>query len=142
MTNLDIGYIGGVIDARGHISIERNTPRVRVTTRRTELLEWLAARTGVGVKLDERGYQRRACSEHCAAKHQHIERQSAYWNVDGARAVIVLWNVLPYLVCQRGEARSSLRHASDLWPVRPRTEITVAMRDLGWRIPKRSDLAL
>lgn len=137
-TDLNVAFIAGVLDARGHIDCQ-GRQRVRVTTRRHDLLEWLAKHTGTGVRVDNAGYQRRACSEHCEDKHQHIYRQSAYWNIDGARAVIVVWNALPYLVCQRTEAHQLLR-ATGTW--QERTEITQAMARLGWQIPTEADMAV
>lgn len=137
----ELAYFAGAIDARGHISLTSRRgipqPRVRVTTRRIELLRWLAGNTGVRVKIDDRGYERRPCSEHCSLKHQHLVRQSAYWNVDGARAVIVLWNVLPYLVVQRTTAYAALTDTRIWW--KDRTQITAAMERRGWHIPTFDD---
>lgn len=144
-TGLDLGYVAGVIDARGHITVNERrpgnlTPRVRITTRKADLLHWLADRTGVTVKTDDRGYARRPCGDHCTERHSHQVRQSAYWNVDGARAVIVLHGVLPWLVVSRFDAIEAIRAGSLLWPIEPRSEVTEAMRRLGWPIPSRADL--
>lgn len=141
---VNIPYAAGIVDSRGHIelTVRRGiaTPRVRVTTRRDEITGWLSKWTGVEPHVDTRGYDRRGCSEHCDAKHQHISRQSTYWNVDAARAVIVLYNVLPFMVCSTITATGALSQAQPSWPVKPRTEITEAMRRLGWTIPTRDDL--
>ena len=141
---VDHGFAAGIIDARGHIELVgrhgAQTPRIRVTTARVELLTWLANRTGTAVHRDARGYERRACAEHCGSTHVHIARQSSYWNVDAARAVIVLYNVLPYLVCQLSVAHEALLIGTLTWPVSPRTEISEQMRRRGWDIPDRADL--
>jgi hypothetical protein len=135
-----IEYVAGVVDSRGHITLARSTPRIRVTTRRVDLLHGLARHSGVGVLLDDRGYDRRGCATHCTEKHQHNVRQSAYWNCDGARAVVILYNVLPFLICQTGVVYEALVHAAQFWPVNSRTEVTEEMRRLGWTIPDRADM--
>lgn len=140
MPDLDVAYVAGVVDARAHIDVHPTRVRVRVTTRRGDLLQWLAARTGVTVHIDERGYERRACSAHCQDRHQHIERQSAYWNVDGLRAGIVLAACLPWLVDQRYEAIRALRALQGSWPADlRRTEIGAEMMRLGW--PSKETMA-
>ena len=140
-----IEYVAGVIDARGHIeSVTRHgvpTARVRVTTRRRDLLNYVQKLAGGGVRIDERGYQRRPCSDHCNEQHTHVARQSAYWDVTGERAVIILFNVLPFLVDHRAEAYAALENGAAAWPVKPRrTEVSVEMRRRGWAIPVLADL--
>jgi hypothetical protein len=136
MSDMDVGYVAGILDARAHIEVYPSRIRVRVTTRRTDLLEWLANRTGVGIHADERGYDRRGCSEHCEHRHQHIERQSAYWNVDGLRAAIILAACLPWLVDRRYKAIRALRAFEPFWPsdIR-RSDVGAAMLRAGWPAP-------
>lgn len=109
---LDLSYVAGVIDSRGHLEVTNRhgtpQPRIRVTTRRVALLSHLAQLTGTKVVTDDRGYERRQCSEHCKSKHVHAVRQSAQWTVDSARATIVLFNVAPLLVAVHAEALSLL----------------------------------
>lgn len=138
---LDIGYIAGVIDARGHIETHPTRTRVAVTTKRKQLLQWLATHTGVGITLDDREYHKRGCTEHCELPHQHSQRRSAYWRVDGIRAGIVLASCYPYLVEQRLEAHAALQSLADRWPAAPsRHELCREMKRLGWPLIKRADL--
>lgn len=133
-----IAYIAGVIDARGHLEANNRhgkpQPRVRVTTRRHALLEDLAKSTGSKVVMDDRGYERRACSEHCEDRHQHVVRQSAQWTVDSSRATIVLYNIQPYVVAQRVEVGSLLRIGLQSYPA-ARGDTAKRMAKLGWSLP-------
>lgn len=132
-----VAWVAGVIDARGHIEVVdrhgRGQPRIRVTTARTALLHRLADLTGTTVKVDARGYQRRPCGSHCDERHSHVARQSAYWNVDSARATIVLANVLPYLVDQHAAARTAMLTGTNVWPP-ARGDTAKRMAGLGWDV--------
>jgi hypothetical protein len=141
MNNLEVGFFAGVIDSRMHLQASPNLVRARVTCRRHDLLDWLSKHTGVTTHLDGREYQRRACGEHCSEKHVHQHRQSAYWNVDGLRAGIVLWDCLPYLVYSRNMAQNALRILSSRWPRNPEREpIFREMDRMGWNIPSFDEL--
>lgn len=132
-----VEWFAGVIDARGHIEVslrhDKPQPRLSVTTRRLGLLHHLAALTGVEISVDERGYVRRQCSDHCQEPHVHV-RQSAKWRVDSARATIVLWNVRPHVVAMRSEVEMALRTGLQAWPA-ARGNTGMQMAALGWEIP-------
>lgn len=134
----EIRFIAGVIDARGHIEVnrrhERHQPRIRVTTKRHELLEWLAAATGTKVRRDTRGYERRPCSAHCRSQHVHVVRQSSYWTVDSGRATIVLYAVQPFIVCQVNEVRHGLLVGLDAFST-AKSDTAQQMAQLGWPLP-------
>lgn len=133
-----LAYVAGVVDARAHIEVTnrhgRPQPRLSVTTRRRPLLDHLAALTGTNVSVDDRGYERRGCGEHCAEPHVHVVRQSAKWRVDCGRATVVLYNVLPLLVSQVDDARRALLAGLDAWPP-ARGNTGAQMAALGWPIP-------
>ena len=136
--DLDLHWVAGVIDARGHIELNdrRGTPmpRIRVTTRHVPLLQRLADLTGVKVRSDDRGYQRRSCGVHCTEQHVHVVRQSASWTVDSTRATIVLYAVSPFMVARHTEAIATLRIGLDSYPPQ-RGDTTKQMAALGWPIP-------
>lgn len=136
--SFSIPYVAGVVDCRGHIEIslrhDKPQPRLSVTTRRIELLLYLASLTGTKVSEDNRGYERRPCGEHCDGRHQHVVRQSAKWRVDSARATVVLWNVLPYIIGQTDRAREALLAGLEAWPAL-RGDTGKQMTKLGWELP-------
>lgn len=133
-----LAYLAGVIDCRGHIELNDRhghwQPRIRVTTRRLELLQHCATLTGTKVVSDTAGYQRRRCSEHCGSQHEHVFRQSAQWTVDSSRALIVLWNLHPYLVCQRDKASEAIERGLLRWPP-AKGDTHRLMAGLGWHLP-------
>lgn len=133
-----IEFISGIVDARGHIEVVQRhgkpQPRIRVTTKRRDLLEWLAARTGTRVMSDDRGYQRRPCGDHCTDRHQHMVRQSTQWTVDGSRATVVLYNVQPHIVGQIAEVRRALLTGLDSFPP-ARGNVPTQLEALGWSLP-------
>lgn len=135
---LNLAYFAGVIDARGHIEIgmrhDRPQPRIAVTTRRVDLLQHLADLTGTTISEDTRGYERRPCGAHCKGRHQHVNRQSAKWRVDSARATIVLWNIHPFIVSQIEQVTEALRVGLEAWPA-ARGNTAERMASLGWPLP-------
>lgn len=141
---LPLDWMAGVIDARAHIeAYDRHghiQPRLRVTTRKVELLEELARLTGNKVVLDSRGYSRRPCGAHCTAAHSHITRQSAQWTVDSARATVVLFSVVPLLRAQRPEAALALEAGLRRYPP-VKGDVPRQMAALGWPLPTRVDTA-
>lgn len=137
---LNIAFIAGVIDCRGHITInERHTgypqPGVRVTTRRTSILAYLARTTGNRVVEDSREYVRRPCLDHCDESHQHVARQSSIWTVGAGKATIILFNIQPYIVSQKEQIQAALDVGMAAWPT-VRSTTVEAMKRLGWTIPK------
>ena len=132
-------YLAGVVDARGHFEVNNRrgmgSPRIRVTTQRRVLLEWLAKQTGTKVVEDNRGYQKKLCGEHCQDQHVHVVRQSAQWTVDSTRATIVLNAIQPYLIDRVDEARRCLLAGLERFPP-VRGDTVTQMRELGWPIPQ------
>lgn len=133
-----MAYVAGVIDARGHLEANKRhgvaQPRIRVTTKRVALLNYLARVTGTKVVRDDRGYERRGCSEHCTDAHVHIVRQSAQWTVDSSRATIVLFNIQPYVVANKTEVGALLRIGLQSYPA-ARGNTADRMAALGWLLP-------
>jgi hypothetical protein len=137
-TAFSILWFAGVIDARGHIDMNlrhgKPQPRLSVTTRRTDLLEYMAKHTGTQISYDHRGYEKRLCSAHCTEQHIHVVRQSAKWRVDSSRATIVLYNVQPFIVSQVAEVREALRVGLESYPA-ARGDTASKMKKLGWELP-------
>lgn len=137
---VDLGWVAGVIDARGHITVRpakearAALPNIRITTRHRELLEALAAMTGTNVVTDQRPYDRRPCGDHCSAKHQHAVRQSSFWQVNGGRATIVLFNVRPLIRAKVTEVRDALLAGMDHFDPK-RNGTGAQMVKLGWELP-------
>lgn len=135
-------WIAGVIDARGHIEAHNRhghiQPRVRITTRHMPLLSALAGFCGNKIVLDERGYSRRPCGDHCVDQHSHVVRQSAQWTVDSARATVVLYNVVPFMHAQREEATLALEAGLQRFPP-ARGDLPAQMLALGWVLPRAVD---
>lgn len=144
MSALNVAYLAGVIDARGHVEVnvrhDRPQPRIRITTRRFGLLSHLAECTGTKVYADDRGYERRPCSNHCHEPHVHVVRQSSRWTVDSSRATIVLYNIEPFIVDKRDEVRTALMAGLDAFPP-TRSNVPEVMVRLGWAIPSVEEVA-
>lgn len=143
LTDVQIAYVAGVVDARGHLSTNDRhgfrQPRIRITTRRRELLHRIAELTGTVVVDQTAGYQKRNCAEHCKDQHVHVYRQSAQWTVDSSRATILLYNVLPYLVAQADDARTLLLAGLERFPP-ARGDMPKRMTELGWALPSLTTL--
>lgn len=136
---IDLSYVAGVIDSRAHIEVlnrhGKPQPRLSVTTKRLGLLNHLATLTGTKVSVDERGYEKKGCGEHCDQAHIHVARQSAKWRVDCLRATIVLHNVLPMLVDRRLDASAALTVGLESYPA-ARGDTAKQMVKLGWDLPQ------
>jgi len=139
MTKANIPWFAGVLDARAHFRIESSRgkpqPRLRVTTNRILLLTTMSDMTGTKVRVDDKGYSRRPCADHCKAKHAHIVSQSSYWNADCIRATIILHSCLPFLVSSREEALALLRVGLESYSP-SRNGTATAMKKLGWNLPE------
>lgn len=138
LSELNIPWFAGVIDARGHIDLnvrhDKPQPRLSVTTRRMDLLIFMSEHTGTQISVDNRGYEKRPCGAHCKDKHVHVARQSAKWRVDSSRATIVLYNVQPYIISQVTEVRKALEIGLQSYPA-ARGNTAKKMQKLGWELP-------
>lgn len=102
---------------------------VGVSTPRRDILHQLADMTGVGVVTVNREYNRLGCGEHCQEAHLHVSSSTGRWGLTGARAVVFLSAIEPYLVVQRGQAQDAILAGL----MAPRKEATMAkMYALGW----------
>ena len=130
----DAAWLAGVLDAIGRIRVRyadsgTALAEVAVSSPHVELLEKVAAMTGVKVTPVRRDYNRLGCSEHCREPHLHVESITGRWSLTGARAVIVLRAIRPHLVVLGPDADRVLAYAGDA----PFKKATVdKMRALGW----------
>jgi hypothetical protein len=117
MSEAKLAYIAALVDTLGKLStrvVTRDELPVVTIQGKYEILEWLAVVSGVKlIKLDK-SYSRHQCTEHCPDKHMAIESFSYRWQLVGARAVVLLEAIEPYLKLQAFEARRLIRLSTDV----------------------------
>ena len=135
---IPLGYVAGVIDARGHIEVNNRhgkpQPRVRITTKRIELLQHLATHHRQQGGRGPRGLQpagllgalHRAAPAHRLAEHP-VDRGL------GPRHDR-LYNIQPLIVAQVDKVRTALMAGLTAFPPE-RGNTPQVMYDLGWDIP-------
>ena len=112
-----LGWMAGVIDLKGRLVYKRNkqraTPQVVliVETKEYAIIKTLGALTGTKAEFKKaqplKDFMRRSCADHCPEAHVHVgdDRvmpQVARWTITGAGMVVVLSNLMPYLMIDRG----------------------------------------
>lgn len=113
-----LAWIAGILDFKGTIIVkvnkQRATPQVVLMVEATNVgvVEELARLTGSVVEPRETRlrppWMRRGCITHCPEPDVEYPEQPDYlpaqtrWTVTGAAAAIVLHNVIPYMVTDRG----------------------------------------
>jgi len=102
---------------------------VAVSTPRRDILSYLSSMTGVRVITVNREYNRLGCGEHCTEAHLHVFSSTGRWSLTGARAVVFLSAIEPYLVVQRGQAQDAIS-AGLVAPKKP--AVVAKMYALGW----------
>lgn len=141
MTELDtsaVAYVAGIVDTWGVIrtrATDNGTllPFVAVHSPNLGMLDLLADLTGTKVTKTQRSFMRMGCSIHCQEKHRHVQSNSGRWSLSGAKATVLLFNVLPYLRLQVPEATASL----DVGLATRFKKATVQkMAQLGWKVPE------
>jgi len=133
----DLAYMAALVDNLAVLKTRRvgeaDLPSVVLTTTRSgAAVRFLATSTGSKVTEIVRAYNRKGCVDHCTQAHLHIDTTGHRWQVTGAKATIVLHNLLPYMRVQTDSARK-LIHAGQT--IGYKGQVVVAMRDLGWEIP-------
>jgi len=129
-------YLAGAIDLIGLIRL-RDAPRgplpvVQMHGPHFNVMTLLGELTETKVIPTSRDFVRAGCLEHCADRHQHIKSISARWSVTGAKATVLLWNLLPYLRAKRTIA-DVVMEAGINAGYKPAT--VRKMQELGWEIP-------
>lgn len=133
---IPVAYIAGILDANAIFRVRdvngTKLPGVFVHGLHIELLQVLADSTGTAVTVIKRDYNGVRCAEHCPEKHVHTISVSGRWSVTGAKATVLLHNVVPHLRVQRVVAQEVLEVGLGA-PHKAGT--VVKMKDLGWEIP-------
>lgn len=138
LSERQLAYIAGVVDVMAAMRLREahsgnQLPWVGISTPNLAMVQWLADRTGVTVTTVTRSYNRDGCALHCPEPHVHIHSQTGRWSISGARATVMLYNLLPYLELQAESAKELL----DVGLRCGRKFNTGAkMAALGWEIPE------
>lgn len=134
MSEAQLAWCAGVVDVMGVIRTRSmktgaELGYVGVSTSKRDLLEQLAELTGTGVTTVNRDYKRLGCGEHCNEAHLHVHSSTGRWSITGARAVVFLSAIEPYMLLQRGRANDVIA-AGMMAPRKPAT--LRKMYSLGW----------
>jgi hypothetical protein len=137
MERTTAAYVAAIIDTQGLITV-RNTgtsiiPVLAVSSPNMPMLNWLGELTGVTAFPVKRDYHRLLCSEHCDEPHVHVQSVTGRWSLTGAKATVLLHNVIPHMQFQTEMASEALRIGLNA----PSKAATWAkMRELGWTLPR------
>jgi len=134
MSETVLAHLAGVLDALARIRVrelDNGTALavVAISSPDLELLRYVAGKTGVKVVRVRRSYDRLGCELHCDKRHLHVASDTGRWELVGARAVIVLRSVRPYLV-KLGDQVDQVLEVTSSAPVKPAT--VAKMAALGW----------
>lgn len=147
-----LGWFAGVIDLKGRARAV-NTPSrknplltLRVDSRELPIIRELCSLTGTRATFapekHAHEWQRKGCIEHCPEPHVHIDRTMpamGTWHITGAGAAIVLYNLLPFLLSDRGFTElmdDALAVVPESGPGRHAIDLSIRrLKDLGWEIP-------
>lgn len=137
MTPQDLIYAAALIDTLAVLKTRlvngSDLPVIAMTTtRHVPAARFLGALTATRLTPLVKDYTHRGCNQHCPDKHNHVLSEGVRWQVTGAKATIVLHNVLPALRVQAGEAQ---RLVSLGRQIGYKGQVVNRMRELGWEIP-------
>lgn len=149
-------WMAGIVDYRGRIVYKNNKTRnwsnqavLYVESVQIPVIKRLAELTGgnpevkVRKRNTEEGWYRRGCDEHCPEAHFHVLPgeigDTARWTISGCAMSVVLSNLQPYLIQDRGftEAIAYGFENMKLWGQGAAASIAALRRlnDLGWPMP-------
>lgn len=140
VTELDIAWCAGVIDVLGLVKTRfmktgSELAYVQVSTPFIDVTQRLAKLTGVKVVMVHRQYNRLGCDEHCTEAHIHVLSETARWTLVGARAIVFLEAILPFVHVKREDIKKALAKGQNA----PMKEATFQkMHQLGWPITEES----
>ena len=149
-----LGWMAGLIDIRGRIVVKNNKTRatrqyvLAISSKEMYLIRELASLTGTKPEIrTERqtpDWMRRGCQEHCPDAHIHVSYQpsfplAAVWSVTGSSMATVLYNVMPYLLSDRGY-EAAYQYSLENAPLVGQGSGMVLgslrrLRELGWELP-------
>lgn len=132
----DLAYMAAVIDNYAKLTTRKvhadELPMITIQGK-LPVLPLLAEATGVSLMRLDKDYTRHQCSEHCPDRHMAIESWTHRWQLTGARATVVLFNVEPYLRMQGQQARALIEIGQRIGF---KTNVINDMARLGWEIPE------
>lgn len=150
-----LAWMAAVLDMQGRVNRKANSARatpqlvLRIDSAHLGVIEELCRLTGTTVEprpgAPGKEWDRRGCTEHCEEAHIHveIERQPAIgrWTQTGAAAAVVLYNVIPYMVTDRG-MKDLLEEALGYVNLRGRSgnsarQAVARLAKLGWPLPPK-----
>jgi hypothetical protein len=157
----DLGWMAGIIDLKGRIHFKANQQRVTTQTILTvdskdaAIIRQLSRLTGTKPEFKNTktlsDFIRRGCNEHCPEAHVHVTDREwiaeiSRWTITGAGLVVVLDNLLPFLVIDKGY-REAIEEIQKVTAYSGRGSGSVyatlaRLRDLGWDLPPVYELAL
>lgn len=108
MEPADLPYVAALVDTLAKLTsrvVTHDELPVVTIQGKHEILPWLAEATGVKLMRLDKNYARHQCTDHCPDRHMAIESWTYRWQLVGARAVVLLEAVEPYLRLQGREAR-------------------------------------
>ncbi len=158
MTQQKFAYMAAIIEAKGRIKMleveGRASPQLtlRYQSQQVYIVKALCEYTGSEVNITQaksfNDNKRAGCTEHCPEKHVHYAQhmpQTAHWQIVGAGAAIVLYNLMPYMAAgDDSPSTAKFRRFVDVvcaWqPASNRGAYTVKqtverLHKLGWKIP-------
>lgn len=130
-------YLAAVMDNFGAMNVRTlstgtTQPMIFCSGNRPVVLRMLGDLTRTKVVKTSRDYSKHLCNEHCPDRHFEAQSNSMRWQITGMKATIFLFNILPFMVVRKVEAKAVFDAGIDS----NFKGITVeAMRDLGWDIP-------
>lgn len=134
MNGGQVAWVAGVLDSLARVRIREtddgtSLPVVAISSPKLDLLRAVAELTGVQVVRVRRRYDRVGCDVHCDKRHLHVQSDTGRWELVGARAVVVLRAVRPYVV-RLGDEIDTVLAATAAAPCKPST--LRKMAELGW----------
>ena len=151
-----LGWMAGIIDLKGRLLRKNNQRRatsqivLAVESKEVAIVRGLSRLTGTSPEMQERRplreWMRTGCTEHCPEPHVHVSRDGLFmphmarWTITGAAMVVILDNVLPFLMVDRGYREAMAEVVANTKFVGQGSGATVAalqrLKDLGWEMPK------
>lgn len=156
MMTSDLAWMAGILDLRGRVLNKNNALRrsrqlvLCVDTGVPQVIRKLSQMTGTmpevrDVKLFTE-FNRRGCAEHCPEPHVHVlggegmMHPVGRWTVTGAAMDVVLTNLVPYLMVDRGypEVIHQIRATVPLTGQGSAAVLASVRRlfALGWNLPE------
>lgn len=148
-----LGWFAGVVDLKGRVrnikAPSRKSPllTLRVDSRELSVIRELCSLTGTrpSFKAEKQtdDWARKGCVEHCPEPHVHVERTFpaiGTWHITGTGAAVVLYNLIPFLLSDRGFAElmnDAIAEIPDRTrPGRHAIDMSIRrLKELGWEIP-------